>query len=78
MRQFYLVSAIVVGVLILIIAFAQLGASCTWYLFASSAPVFLVLLQVAALGAVTGGLLVLFWKTPPEDEGGHPSSPSNE
>ena len=70
MRQFYLVSAVVVGVLFLIMAFAQLGASCTWYLFPSNAPAFLVLLQTAALGAVVGGLLVLFWKTSKEEEGG--------
>lgn len=71
MRRFYLVSAIIVSVLILVIAFAQLGATCTWYLFSSNAPVFMVLLQVAALGAITGGLLVLFWKAPAvkEDDG---------
>lgn len=67
MRKFYLISAIVIGVLLLVMAFAQLGASCTWYLFSSNSPAFLVLLQVAALGAVMGGLLVLFWKTPEED-----------
>lgn len=69
MRQFYLVSSIVVGVLILIMAFAQLGASCTWYLFPSNAPAFLILLQTAALGAVVGGLLVLWWKSNKDEEG---------
>ncbi|MFH1012771.1 MAG: hypothetical protein V1760_03425, partial [Candidatus Peregrinibacteria bacterium] len=66
MRKFYLVSAIIIGVLILVSAFAQLGASCTWYLFPSSSPAFLVILQMSALGAVMGGLLVLFWKTSEE------------
>lgn len=66
MRRFYLVSAIIIGVLILVIAFAQLGATCAWYLFSTTSPPFLVLLQVAGLGAVMGGLLILFWKAPAE------------
>ncbi len=70
MKKFYLVGAIVIGVLILIAAFAQLGASCTWFLFPSNMPAFLVILQMSALGAVMGGLLILFWKTPEEQEGG--------
>ncbi len=75
MRMFYLVSAIIVAVITLIIAFAQFGATCTWYLINSTTPAFLVLLQVTGLGAVMGGLLVLFWKAPKkqdenaEDEG---------
>ena len=64
MKLFYLVSAIIVGVFILIISFAQLGASCSWYLFSTNTLPTLVLLQVAALGAVMGGLLILFWKAP--------------
>ena len=69
MRLFYLVSAVVIAVLILVISFAQLGATCTWYIFSTSAPAFLILLQMSALGAVVGGLLVLFWKAPHEGEG---------
>lgn len=64
MRKFYLVSAIVVGILILIVSFAQVGASCSLYLFSNSTSVFLVFLQVAGLGAIFGGLLILFWKMP--------------
>ncbi|MBN1258280.1 hypothetical protein JXA05_00830 [Candidatus Peregrinibacteria bacterium] len=65
MRIFYLIGAIVVTVFILILAFAQVGATCTWYLInAQSSPV-MVLLQIAALGAIVGGFLVLLWKTPP-------------
>ena len=73
MRKFYLVSAVVVAILILIISFAQLGASCSWYFFSANTAPVVVLLQTAGLGAVMGGLLVLFWKLPakpvtPDDE----------
>lgn len=64
MKLFYLISAIVVTVFILILSFAQVGASCTWFLISSQAAPFLVLLQLAALGAIVGGLLVLWWKQP--------------
>ncbi len=68
MRKFYLVSSIVVGILILIMAFAQLGSTCSLYLL-SSGSVTLVFLQVAGIGAVFGGLAVLYWKMPlPEVE----------
>lgn len=71
MRMFYLVSAIIVSVLILILSFAQVGATCVWYLIGSQSPPFLVLLQVALLGAVVGGLLILWWKQPKSgNEGG--------
>ncbi len=72
MRLFYLVAAIVVTVFILILSFAQVGATCTWYLIAPQSSPVLVLLQVAALGAIVGGLLALLWKTPPpsDDESG--------
>lgn len=73
MRRLYLISAIVVGILILVIAFAQFGGTCTLYLIPSS-PVFLIFLQVAALGAVMGGLLILFWKAPPDEESGSGST----
>ena len=70
MRKFYLVSSIVVGVMILVLAFAQLGASCQLILLPSDS-VFLTFIQVGGLGAIFGGLLMLFWKMPPpeiEDE----------
>lgn len=67
MRKFYLVSSITVGVLILVMSFAQLGGDCSLYLFPSSLPVFLIFLQVACIGAIFGGLLVFYWKTPKED-----------
>ena len=78
MRRFYLVSAVVVGVLLLIMAFSQLGGTCTLYLFPISMPVVLVFLQVSALGAVMGGLLVLFWKAPQDEEGSGPGSMENQ
>ena len=79
MRKFYLASAILVFLLVLIISFAQVGATCTWFLIKSTSPAFLVLLQTAGLGAIMGGLLVLWWKftkvaaegeDEDEDEGG--------
>lgn len=72
MKLFYLVGAILVAVLILVISFAQLGATCTWFLFNGSTPPILVLLQMSFLGMITGGLLVLFWKAgdSTDDEGG--------
>lgn len=67
MRKLYLIGAAIVFLLILIISFAQVGATCTWYLINSTTPAFLVLLQVAGLGAVLGGLLMLLWKLPREN-----------
>lgn len=64
MRMFYLVSAILLSVLILVVSFAQVGATCVWYLIDGQSAPFLVLLQMALLGAVMGGLLVLWWKQP--------------
>jgi hypothetical protein len=80
MRKFYLVSAVIVAILILVISAAQFGATCVWYLIGTNTPPFLVLLQVALLGAVMGGLLILWWKQPKpgseneEDEGGEDES----
>jgi protein-S-isoprenylcysteine O-methyltransferase Ste14 len=69
MKRFYLISAVCVGILILIIAAAQFGATCTWFLLPNTAKPVLVLLQTASLGAVVGGLLVLWWTFPePKDE----------
>ena len=66
MRKFYLISAIIVTILILVIAAAQFGATCVWYLLPTNANPVMVLMQVAGLGAVVGGLLVLWWKQPKE------------
>jgi hypothetical protein len=68
LRLFYLVSAIVITVIILIIASAQFASTCTWSLINSTASPVLVLLGIAALGVIIGGLLVLLWKTPEKDE----------
>ena len=69
MRKFYLISAIIVTILILVIAAAQFGATCVWYLLPTNANPVMVLMQVAGLGAVVGGLLVLWWKQPKEAGG---------
>ncbi len=68
MKKVYLSLLVLVIGLIIVAAVAQFGAVCTWYLFASQASPVLVLLQVAALGAVAGGLGVLWWKAPKGDE----------
>lgn len=79
MRKFYLVGAIIVAVLVLVIAAAQFGATCVWYMIPTNSNPVLVLIQVAGLGAVMGGLLILWWKEPKpgseseddeDDEGG--------
>ena len=65
MRLFYLVSACIVFLMILIMSLPQIGASCSWYdpVGATTLPAF-VLFQAAALGTIMGGFLVLFWKAP--------------
>ena len=71
MRKFYFFSAIVVGILILILAAAQFGATCVWYLIPTNANPVFVLIQVAGLGAILGGLLMAWWKMPrPGSESG--------
>ena len=64
MRKLYLIGAITVGILILIISAAQFGATCQWYLLKGTTHPVLVLLWTAGLGAIMGGLLVLWWKLP--------------
>lgn len=64
MKLFYLIGAIIVFLLILILAMPQIGASCSWYLINGSSNPTFVLFQSAALGAVMGGLLILYWKAP--------------
>lgn len=66
MRNLYLIGAVIIFLFILVISFAQVGASCSWFLIGSQSPPFLVLLQMSGLGAVLGGLLVLLWKLPKE------------
>lgn len=66
MKLFYLIGAIIIFVLILIISFAQIASTCTWSLVSGS-PV-LILLQMSGLGAVVGGLLVMFWKAPDKSD----------
>ncbi len=68
MKLFYLISAVVISVIILIISFAQFGATCSWYMLSPSSPPFIVLMQMSILGGIVGGLLVIWWKTPGSDE----------
>ena len=67
MRKFYFYGTIVVAVFILILSFAELGSSCSFTLLNSSS-VTLTLLQMAGMGAIFGGLAVLFWKMPPPED----------
>ena len=62
----------IILLLLLILALPQIAATCSWYtpLGSSTSPT-LVLFQAAGLGAVLGGLSVLYWKAlkePPVDE----------
>lgn len=70
MRKLYLIGIIIIFLLLLILVLPQVGAICTWYppLTTGSLPIF-PLFQAASLGAIIGGLFVLFWKTPKEGEG---------
>jgi hypothetical protein len=63
MKKLYLVGMGIMFLLILILALPQIAATCSWYapLGASSSPT-LVLFQAAGLGAVFGGLAMLYWK----------------
>ncbi len=70
MRKFYLVSALIIAVLILILSVAQAGVITPWNaFFSTSGSTALVLLQIASLGAIMGGFLVLFWKMPAPKKG---------
>jgi hypothetical protein len=68
MRLFYLISAIIITVIILIVSFAQVASTCTWSLIGTTTSPVLVLMQLAGLGAITGGLLVLWWKAPQSND----------
>lgn len=64
MRLFYLVLTVVVGILILILAAAQFGASCSWYLIGATAHPVFVLLGTALLGTIMGCFFMLFLLAP--------------
>ena len=66
MRKLYLIGAVIIFLLILTIALPQIGSTCVWYLISPNSNPTFVLFQVAGLGTVMGGLLVLLWKTPKE------------
>ena len=68
MRKFYFYSAVAVAVVILVMAFAELGSSCSFTLLDSSSYVTFTLLQMAGLGAIFGGLAISFWRMPPPSD----------
>ena len=67
MKKFYLISAIVVFILVMILALPQIGGACQFYKpLNSNTGCATALFQSAGLGAIMGGLLILFWKAPSE------------
>lgn len=64
MRLFYLVATCVVGLIVIILAFAQFGAVCSWYLINTTSPPFLVILITAILGGIMGCFFMLFLLAP--------------
>jgi uncharacterized integral membrane protein len=80
MKLLYLIGAIIVFLLILVLSLPQIGSTCVWYLINPNSNPAFVLFQAAGLGAIMGGFLVLFWKTPKkaeedEDEGEESGGP---
>ena len=77
MKKLYLVGMGIVLLFILILALPQIGTVGMWYppVSANANPA-LVLFQAAGLGAIFGGLSVLFWKSkgPHTDEEGESGS----
>jgi hypothetical protein len=76
MKKLYLVGMGVILLIILILALPQIAATCSWYApLGASTSATLVLFQATGLGAIFGGLSVLYWKSlkePPVDEDGGP------
>lgn len=60
----YLIGMAIIFLFILVLALPQIAATCSWYKpFSSSTSPTLALFQAAGLGAVLGGLSVLYWKS---------------
>lgn len=68
MKLFYLIGAVVVFLLILTLGLPQVGTTCAFYLISPSSNPALVIFQAAGLGATLGGLLVLYWKFPRDEQ----------
>lgn len=64
MKLIYILGSVLVFLLILTLALPQVGTTCAFYLIKTNSNPALVILQSALLGAVLGGLLVLYWKLP--------------
>ena len=60
MRLFYIVCTIIIGLILLIVSFAQFGGSCTWYLIGTTSNPSLVLLVTSFLGAAMGAFFMMF------------------
>lgn len=68
MKNLYLVGAIIVFLLILVLNLPQVGITCNWMLIRSTTNPSLVLFQACGLGAILGGLSVLYWKALTEEK----------
>lgn len=69
MRKLYLIGVIIIFLFILILSLPQIAATCVWYPpVGGTTNASFVLFQASGLGIVLGGLIVLFWKTPSEDD----------
>ncbi|MBI5421741.1 hypothetical protein HZA44_01255 [Candidatus Peregrinibacteria bacterium] len=72
MKKMYLAGMAIIFLLILILSLPQLAATCSWISpLDTSAGAAFVLMQAAGLGAIFGGLAVLYWKAmmaPVEDD----------
>lgn len=62
MRKLYLIGSVIVFLIILTLSLPQFASTCVWYLINPNSNPAFVLFQTAGLGAILGGLLVLFWK----------------
>lgn len=69
MRLFYLICASTISLLILIVAVAQFGASCSWYLIDGGAHPVIVLLVTALLGGFSAAFFLLFLLAPKPKSG---------
>ena len=66
MRLFYLIATLFVGLVLIILASAQFGASCSWYLISTGASPFVVILMTGVLGGIMGCFFILFILAPKE------------
>ena len=64
MKKIYFFGIIIMVIMILILSLPQIGATCTWLppIGGETLPM-VALLQAAGLGAILGGVGMLYWKS---------------